>query len=168
VSAPQAEITYRTSVRDANAAGDVHGGCVLKLLDDAAVIAATRHSRTRVVTAAVDGVRFRQPVNVGDVLSFRASVNAAWRTSMEVGVRVEAENTITDTTTHVLTAYLTMVALDGEGATTKVPDLNIDGPEASRRWQEAQLRRDIRLAAPADLHQLHAALRVDTARELVP
>jgi acyl-CoA hydrolase len=164
VSTPHAEITYRTSVRDANAAGDVHGGWILKLLDDAAVIAATRHCRTRVVTAAVDGVRFRHPVNVGDVLSFRASVNAAWRTSMEVGVRVEAE----DTTTHVLTAYLTMVALDGEGATTKVPELEIDGPDASRRWQEAQLRRDIRLAAPADLHQLHAALRAGTARELVP
>jgi acyl-CoA hydrolase len=135
VSAPRAEITYRTSVRDANAAGDVHGGWVLKLLDDAAVIAATRHCR---------------------------------RTSMEVGVRVEAENTLTETTKHVLTAYLTMVALDGEGATTKVPDLEIDGPDASRRWREAQLRRDIRLAAPGDLHQLHAALRASTARELVP
>jgi acyl-CoA hydrolase len=87
---------------------------------------------------------------------------------MEVGVRVEAENTITDTTTHVLTAYLTMVALDGEGATTKVADLELDGPDATRRWQEAQLRRDIRLAAPADLHQVHAALHADTALELVP
>jgi acyl-CoA hydrolase len=72
MSPPRAELTYRTSIRDANAAGDVHGGWILKLLDDAAVIAATRHCRTRVVTAAVDGVRFRQPVNTGDVLSFRA------------------------------------------------------------------------------------------------
>jgi acyl-CoA hydrolase len=169
MSPPRAELTYRTSIRDANAAGDVHGGWILKLLDDAAVIAATRHCRTRVVTAAVDGVRFRQPVNTGEVLSFRATVNAVWRTSMEVGVRVESEDTITGTTRHVLTAYLTMVALDDEGVPVETPRLEVDGPEASRRCREAQLRRDIRLAAPPDLHQLHAALHAGrTDRSLVP
>jgi acyl-CoA hydrolase len=160
VTAARAELIHRTAANDANPAGNVHGGWILKLLDDAAVIAATRHCRTRVVTAAVDGVRFRHPVQTGDVLRFRASVNAAWRTSMEVGVRVEAENTISDTVTHVLTAYLTMVAIDDAGAPTEVPSLAVQGPDASRRCAEAQLRREIRLAAPADLHQLHALLRV--------
>jgi acyl-CoA hydrolase len=158
MSTPRAELTYRTSIRDANAAGDVHGGWILKLLDDAAVIAATRHYRARVVTAAVDGVRFRQPVNTGDVLSFRATVNAVWRTSIEVGACVEAKDTITNTTGRVLTAYLTMMALDDRGRPTEVRQLEVDGPEASRCCREAQLRRDVRLAAPPDLHQLHAAL----------
>jgi acyl-CoA hydrolase len=150
MSPPRAELTYRTSVRDANAVGNVHGGWILKLLDDAAVIAATRHCQTRVVTAAVDGVRLRQPVNTGDVISFRATVNAVWRTSMEVGVRVESEDTITDMTRHVLTAYLT-VALDDRGRPTEVRRLEVDGP------------------APPDLHQLHAALHAGrTDRSLVP
>jgi acyl-CoA hydrolase len=78
---------------------------------------------------------------------------------MEVGVRVEAEDTITDTTRHVLTAYLTMVALDDRGRPTEVRPLEVDEPEASRRCREAQLRRDIRLAAPPDLQQLHATMR---------
>jgi acyl-CoA hydrolase len=148
MSRGRAELTHRTSVRDANAAGDVHGGWILKLLDDAAVIAATRHCRGRVVTAAVDGVRFRHPVATGDLLCFRATVNAVWRTSLEVGVRVEAENTIAASSTHVLTAYLTLVGLDADGAPAAVPPLDVDGPDALRRCREAQIRRDRRLETP--------------------
>ena len=83
-------LTYRTGVGDANIAGNVHGGQIMKLCDDAAAIAATRLAGVRVVTAAVDGMRFRSPVHVGDVITVRSTVNAVWRTSMEVGVRVEA------------------------------------------------------------------------------
>jgi len=77
-------LTYRTGPQDANIAGHVHGGWIMKLCDDAAVIAASRHVGGRVVTAAVDGMKFRSPVHVGDLVTLRASVNAAWRTSLEV------------------------------------------------------------------------------------
>src|SRR5690348_1082811 len=103
-------LMYRMGVQDANIAGNVHGGWIMKLCDDVAAIAATRHAGGRVVTAAVDEMRFRSPVHVGDVVTLRATVNAAWRTSMEVGVRVEAENVRTGAVTHTCTAYLTMVA----------------------------------------------------------
>ena len=85
-------LTYRTGIQDANLAGNVHGGWIMKLCDDVAAIAATRLAGGRVVTAAVDAMKFRSPVKVGDLITLRASVNAAWRTSMEVGVRVEAEH----------------------------------------------------------------------------
>src|SRR3954447_2549347 len=101
-------LTYRTGVADANIAGNVHGGWIMKLCDDAAVIAATRLAGGRVVTAAVDAMNFRSPVKVGDLITLRATVNAAWRTSMEVGVRVESENVPTGEVTHTCTAYLTM------------------------------------------------------------
>jgi acyl-CoA hydrolase len=146
-------LTYRTGVADANIAGDVHGGWIMKLCDDAAVIAASRHSERRVVTLAVDGMLFRNPVRVGDVLTLRATVNAAWRSSMEVGVRVEAEDPRRRETTHTLTAYLTMIALDDEGQPTAVAPLRPRSGEEERRWHEANLRRRIRLADPADLHR---------------
>src|SRR4051795_4136492 len=85
---------------DANAAGFVHGGTVMKLCDEAAATAAIRHSRMRVVTAAVDRMTFVAPVHVGDLLTLRSAVNAAWRTSMEAGVRVEAENPLTGQIRH--------------------------------------------------------------------
>lgn len=146
-------LTYRTGVSDANIAGDVHGGWIMKLCDDVAVIAASRHSECRVVTLAVDGVLFRSPVKVGNVLTLKATVNAAWRSSMEVGVRVEAENPRRGAVCHTLTAYLTMVALDGAGQTTQVPPLEPITTEDARRRQEADLRRRIRLADLTDLHR---------------
>lgn len=146
-------LTYRTGVSDANVAGDVHGGWIMKLCDDVAVIAASRHSGSRVVTLAVDGVLFRSPVKVGNVLTLKAMVNAAWTSSMEIGVRVEAEDPRTGERGHTLTAYLTMVALDEEGSTFQVPALDLETVEDARRWHEANLRRQIRLADPADLRQ---------------
>src|SRR5258708_20281825 len=95
-------------VNDANSAGFVHGGTVMKLCDEAAGLAAIRHARTRVVTAGVDRMTFMVPVNVGELVTFRACVNAVWRTSIEVGVRVEAENPLTAACRHPSTAYLTM------------------------------------------------------------
>ena len=88
-------LTYRTGLHDANIAGNVHGGYIMKLCDDAAVIAAMRLAGGRVVTAAVDAMQFRSPVRVGDLITLRSQVNAAWRTSMEIGVRIEAENVVT-------------------------------------------------------------------------
>jgi len=139
-------LTYRTGVQDANIAGNVHGGWIMKLCDDAAVIAAARHVGGRVVTAAVDSMKFRSPVHVGDLLTLRATVNAAWRSSMEVGVRIESENVRTGEVLHTSTAYLTMVALDEYGNPTSVPPVDPGTPDEERRAREAQLRRDTRLA----------------------
>jgi acyl-CoA hydrolase len=146
-------LTYRTGVGDANIAGDVHGGWIMKLCDDVAVIAASRHAESRVVTLAVDGVLFRSPVRVGDVLTLKATVNAAWRSSMEVGVRVEAESLHGGDACHTLTAYVTMVALDADGRTAPVAALTPVTSEDERRWHEAHLRRRIRLTDPADLRR---------------
>jgi acyl-CoA hydrolase len=147
-------LTTRTSVQDANLAGNVHGGWVMKLCDDVAVIAATRLAGGRVVTAAVDAMKFRAPVKLGDVLTLRATVNAAWRTSMEVGVRVEAEHVPTGEVTHTCTAYMTMVALDEDGKPVPLPGLEPDTPEDRRRHREAGHRRDIRLAEPGELRRV--------------
>jgi acyl-CoA hydrolase len=131
---------------DANLAGNVHGGTIMYLCDEVAGIAAVRHSGCRVVTVAMDRMTFLNPVYVGHLLTVRATVNAAWRSSMEVGVRVEAENIRTGEVTHTSTAYLTMVALDDEGRPTPVPPVAPETPDEQRRAREAQLRRDNRLA----------------------
>jgi acyl-CoA hydrolase len=131
---------------DANLAGNVHGGTIMYLCDEVAGIAAVRHSGCRVVTVAMDRMTFLNPVYVGHLLTVKATVNAAWRSSMEVGVRVEAENIRTGEVTHTSTAYLTMVALDDEGRPTAVPPVAPQTPDEERRAREAQLRRDSRLA----------------------
>ena len=147
-------LTYRTGVQDANLAGNVHGGWVMKLCDDVAVIAATRLAGGRVVTAAVDAMQFRAPVKVGDVITLRATVNATWRTSMEVGVRVDAEHVPTGELTHTCTAYLTMVALGEDEKPVPLPALEPETPEDERRRRDAEHRREIRLAAPGELRRV--------------
>jgi|SRR5436305_4427586 len=134
------------SITDANSAGSIHGGTVMKLCDEVAGLAAIRHARQRVVTAAVDRLTFLHPVHVGEVLTLTASVNAVWRTSMEVGVRVEAENPFTGETRHTSSAYLTMVAIDEHGHAQKVPAFAAESATEQRREREAQLRRATRLA----------------------
>ena len=129
-----------------NSAGFVHGGAVMRLCDEAAGLASVKHSRSRVVTAGVDRMTFLDPVHVGQLVTVRATVNAAWRTSMEVGVRVESEHVRSREVAHTSTAYLTMVALDHDGRPAPVPSLAPETPEERRREQEAQLRRDNRLA----------------------
>jgi acyl-CoA hydrolase len=133
-------------VVDANTAGFVHGGTVMKLCDEVAGLAAIKHSRRRVVTAGVDRMAFLHPVHVGDLLHLSGSVNAAWRTSMEVGVRVEAENPVTGEMRHTNSAYLTMVAVDENGRPIEVPALVPETPDEERRAAEAELRRKNRLA----------------------
>ena len=133
-------------IGDANSAGFIHGGVVMRLCDEAAGIAAIRHCGGRVVTAGMDRMTFLHPVGIGELVTCKAQVNAAWRTSMEVGVRVEAESPRTGDVRHTSTAYLTMVALDEEGRPTEVPRLESSGETEERRRREAELRRKNRLA----------------------
>jgi acyl-CoA hydrolase len=139
------------SLVDANSAGFVHGGSVMKLCDEAAGLAAIKHSRRRVVTAGMDRMTFNEPVHIAELVTFKASVNAVWRTSMEVGVRVESENPRTGVVRHTSTAYLTMVALDDDGRPTSVPPLGVSSADESRREREAQTRRRNRLAEREEL-----------------
>src|SRR3954447_8577966 len=120
-------------VMDANTAGNVHGGVILRLCDEAAGLAAVRHSRGRVVTAGMDRMTFACPVYIGQLVTCRATVNAAWRTSIEVGVRVESEDVRTGEVRHACTAYLTMVALDRDGQPTPVPSLEPSTEDERRR-----------------------------------
>ena len=138
---------------DANSAGYVHGGTVMKLCDEVAGLAAVRHSRFRVVTAGMDRMTFLEPIHIGELVTFTASVNAAWRTSMEVGVRVDAELPREGTVRHTNTAYLTMVALDEDGRPTEVPPLLADSEIERRREREAQTRRRNRLAERDELQR---------------
>jgi acyl-CoA hydrolase len=144
-------------IADANNAGNVHGGVIMHLCDEVAGIAAVRHSGARVVTAAMDRMTFRHPVFVGQLVTLKATVNAAWRTSMEVGVRVESENVRTGEVLHTSTAYLTMVALDDNGIPTTVPPVAPQTPDEARRAREAQLRRDTRLAERRRIEEERAA-----------
>jgi acyl-CoA hydrolase len=138
-------------IGDANSQGNVHGGTIMKLADEAAGVAAIKHSRRRVVTAAIDRMNFLFPIYVGELVTFNATVNAAWRTSMEVGVRVEAENPHTGVVRHTSTAYLTMVALDEDGKPTEVPPVVATTPQEERRLREAELRRKNRLGERAQI-----------------
>lgn len=130
---------------DANTAGNVHGGTIMRMCDEVAGIAAIRHSKQPVVTAGMDRMTFDHPVLVGNLVTVRACVNAVWRTSMEVGVRVESEDVRSGECLHTSTAYLTLVALDENGRPAEVPPLAPETPDEIRREREAQLRRDNRL-----------------------
>jgi uncharacterized protein (TIGR00369 family) len=131
---------------DANPQGQVHGGTIMKLVDSAAAVAAHRHARSMVVTARMDEMSFLAPVEVGDLVTLRASVNAVWNTSMEVGVRVETENLLTGEVRHTSSAFLVLVAIDEDRRPHQVPPLVPVTPEAERRMAEAQVRRAHRIA----------------------
>jgi acyl-CoA hydrolase len=145
VAESQTQLVNWMGLQDANSAGFIHGGTVMKLCDEAAGAAAVKHSRCRVVTAGVDRMAFMTPIHVGELVTFSASVNAAWRTSMEVGVRVDAENPRTGERRHTNSAYLTMVAVDEDGRPVEVPPLIAETPEQKAREAEAQVRRRNRL-----------------------
>ncbi len=132
--------------QDANPSGNVHGGVVVKIIDEAAGVVAARHARSNVVTASIDRMDFHNPVFVGDVLFFKTSLNLVGRTSMEIGVRVEAENLTTGDVRHAASAYLTYVALDRNGKPREVPPLILETEDDHRRNREAVSRRQIRLA----------------------
>ena len=145
-SESHAVLAHWMGIVDANSAGNVHGGTIMKLADEAAGLAGVRHSRRRVVTAGVDRLTFLHPIHVGDLVTFSASVNAVWRSSMEVGVRVTAERPGTGEVRHTNSAYFTMVALDEEGRPTQIPGLACQTETEHRREREAQTRRRNRLA----------------------
>ena len=132
--------------QDANPAGNVHGGNIMKLIDNAAYVVASRHARMNTVTASIDRLNFHSPVRVGDLLFLKASINMVSRTSMEVGVRVEAENFITGEVRHTASAYLTFVAIDDNGKPAAIAPMEFSAPEEMRRNQESVARRDSRLA----------------------
>ena len=134
--------------QDTNIAGSVHGGIVMKLCDEAAGLAAVKYARRPVVTAAVDRMTFLVPIYVGELVTLSATVNAVWRSSMEVGVRVDAENPLTGDRRHTNTAFLTIVAVDEHGRPVQVRPLVVDNDdlEGKRREREAQIRRANRLA----------------------
>ena len=139
-------LSQAMSITDANLSGNVHGGVIMKLVDTAAGLAAVKHCRSRVVTVAMDEMVFIEPVYLSDVVTLRAQVNDVGRTSMEVGVRVDAENTMTAERRHVSTAYLVFVALDQAGNPKAVPRLEPQTVEERRRMEEAKIRREHRLA----------------------
>ncbi len=139
-------LSQAMSVTDANLTGNVHGGVIMRLVDNAAGLAAVKHCRHRVVTVAMDEMVFIEPVFLSDVVTLRAQVNDVGRTSMEVGVRVEAENVISGERRHVSSAYLVFVALDKDGRPRSVPRLEPENVEERRRMAEAKIRREHRLA----------------------
>ncbi|MCA9537335.1 MAG: acyl-CoA thioesterase [Myxococcales bacterium] len=144
-AASQVEMTEMVLPPDTNYHGTVFGGRILQWIDIAGAIAAQRHSRRKVVTAAIDDMHFAVPVRLGDVVVLKASVNFVHRTSMEVGVRVEREHPLSGVREHAATAYVTYVALDDDGSPTAVPAIVPDTPEARRREADAHTRRGSRL-----------------------
>ncbi len=131
--------------QDANILGHVFGGAILGMMDKTAAVAAFRHGRLNCVTASIDRVDFREPIHVGDLVVMKASVNFAGRTSMEVGVRVEAEDLLTGSRRHTNSCYLTFVAIDQDGKPTEIPLIRPESDEELRRFQAAQARRRRRL-----------------------
>ena len=132
--------------QDTNPRGNVHGGVIMKLIDNAAAVVAQRHFRGNVVTASIDSLEFKNPVFVGNLVILKACLNQVGRSSMEVGVRVEAEDLYSGEVRHTASAYLTFVALDERGRPAQAPPLACRTPEARRREREAVERRDARLA----------------------
>ena len=131
--------------QDVNKAGNVHGGVIMKLIDEIGGAVAVRHTRANIVTASIDRLDFHHPIFVGDLVTLKASVNLVGRTSMEVGVCVESENLMTGEVLPTASAYLTYVALGKDGRPIAVPPLIVETDEEVRRNREAQQRRDIRL-----------------------
>ena len=138
----------------ANFSGNVHGGTLLKYLDEVAYACAARYAGCYVVTLSVDQVIFREPINVGELVTFLASVNATGRTSMEVGIKVVAEDIRKQSVRHANSCFFTMVALDDDGQPTPVPPLQPTTADEIRREAAARTRRELRQA----LAQRHASL----------
>lgn len=152
----QSEMAEIVLPNDANPLGALLGGRLMHWIDLAGAMAAHRHSRNYVVTASVDHIDFLIPVRVGDLVILRSSVNRAFRTSMEVGVKVYVENYIADSAQHIASAYLTFVAVDGAGKRLSVPPIVAESDEQRRRYEDAGRRREIRRA---ELERRRKAIR---------
>lgn len=147
---------YKIFPNDLNQHGTVFGGLIMAEMDRLCAIVAERHSDSVCVTAGVDAVHFLAPARRGDTLVFSASVNRTWRTSMEIGCRVEAEAIGERTRRHILSAYLSFVAIDEHGRPRPVPEVIPETEAERRRWQEAELRRSHRLQEAEALRRLRA------------
>jgi len=141
----------------ANFSGNVHGGTILKFLDQVAYACASRYAGQYVVTLSVDQVMFRQPIHVGELVSFLASVNHTGTSSMEVGIKVVAENIRTQEVRHVNSCFFTMVAVDNERKPVPVPPLRPGSPDERRRHSAANVRKEMRI----EQEKRFAALRAD-------
>lgn len=146
VSSSQVIMTQLVLPSHTNSLDTIFGGTVMSWIDIAAAIAAQRHSNKAVVTASIDQLSFIAPIKKGWVVNLKASVNFTSRTSMEVGVRVEAENPLTSELFHTASAYLTFVAVDAGGKPSEVPALNLESETEKRRFAAAQKRRELRLS----------------------
>jgi acyl-CoA hydrolase len=145
-SASAVTLSQQMDLTDANLLGNVHGGEIMKLVDTCGGLAATKHCGGPVVTVAMDEMTFIEPVFVGDVVTVKAMVNDTGRTSLEIGVRVEAENVRLGRRVHTSSAYLVYVALDRDGRPRPVPPVTAEDDEQVQRQREAKLRREARLA----------------------
>ncbi len=144
VAETRVEVAEMMLPHHANAAGNVHGGQIMKLIDEAGGVVAIRHARSNVVTASIDRLDFHAPVYVGNLLVLKASVNCVGRTSMEVGVRVEAEDLRTGEVRHTASAYLTYVSLDENGKPRSLPPLVLESEDEHRRCAAGHRRREQR------------------------
>ncbi len=151
------EQVYMVFPNDLNANDTVFGGLIMAQMDRFAAVVADRHAGGVCVTASVDAVHFVAPARRGDVLIFNAAVNRAWTTSMEVGVKVDAQSYDGNNRRHILSAYLTFVALDSAGKPRPVASLQPETPDEKRRYEEAQLRRENRLAHAENIRTLRAS-----------
>jgi acyl-CoA hydrolase len=149
VASTQSEMTEIILPNDANTLGNLLGGRLMHFIDLTGAMAAYRHTRTHVVTAAMDHIDFIRPVHVGDLLILKSSVNRAFNTSVEVGVKVWVEHPQTGTMLHVASAYLVFVAIDTEGHRQRVPELQPETPNEVRRYADALRRREHREAEAA-------------------
>ena len=149
----QLEMTVLMTPDMANFSGKVHGGALLNLLDRVAFSCASRFSGRYVVTLSVDQVTFKQPINVGELVTFSASVNHAGRTSMEIGVRVEAEDIRQGIRRHTNSCYFTMVGVDDQGKPAEVPHLKVETPIEQKRQRAAKTRKTLRLRFAQEMLQ---------------
>jgi acyl-CoA hydrolase len=139
-------ISHYLMPQDANVAGNVHGGVLMKHIDNAAGMAAARHARCNAVTASIDRLDFHNPAFIGNLLTLKASLNMVGRTSIEIGVRAEAEDILTGQRRHIASAYLTYVALGEDGLPKEVPPLILESQDEIRRNRQARARRKSRLS----------------------
>jgi len=145
VSASRTTLSQIMHLEHANLLGNVHGGWIMKLVDEAGALACMRHAQRKVVTVEIDSMVFRQPIRIGDLVILNAEVTYTGRTSLEAEVQVLAENPITGEQTHTNTAYLVYVALDDEGKPTAVPPLRVETEDEKRKLEQAKERQERRL-----------------------
>lgn len=148
------EMTLLMTPDKANFGGKVHGGQMLKTLDEVAFVCASRYSSRYVVTLSVDQVLFKEPIHIGELVTFLASVNMTGKTSMEVGIKVLSESVTERRTRHVMTCYFTMVAVDEQGHSVEVPPLHPTDATGRQRRRAAELRRELRREVEARYQEI--------------